>query len=382
MRNSDHYTTLRRRSKVSKSALQQWIINTTEQKRSCYTLHISEHKSMNQEFDFIAVGDTVTDAFIRISQASVMSTESPDGTISEELCLVNGTKIPYDFATVLAGVGNAANAAVSASRLGLKTGLVTDIGGDDYGAEMRASLEQKGVDTTFVRSHPDKLSNYHYVLWHNAERTILIKHEEYPYAIPAIGKPRWLYFSSVGDHSLPYHEEIAAYLEANPEIKLAFQPGTYQIKLGKEALAKLYAHTEVFFCNVEEARLILGVNEPDPAKLPKMVSAIGPKISVITDGPKGAYAYDSYSNTTYFMPTYPDPKPPYERTGAGDACASTITVALALGLPLATALQWGPINSMSVVQYIGAQEGLLSREALEKYLAERPADYEARVIPD
>jgi hypothetical protein len=36
---------------------------------------------------------------------------------------------------------------------------------------------------------------------------------------------------------------------------------------------------------------------------------------------------------------------------------------------------------MSVVQYIGAQEGLLSREALEKYLAERPADYEARVIP-
>ncbi len=335
---------------------------------------------MHEEFDFIAVGDTVTDAFIRIKQASVYSIENPDGTTEEELCLVNGTKIPYEFAVVLAGVGNAANAAVSASRLGLRTGLVTDIGADDHGKEILSSFNEKGVDTSFVRVHEGKVSNYHYVLWHNAERTILIKHEEYPYTIPAIGKPRWLYFSSVGDNSLPYHEEIARYLVANPEVKLAFQPGTFQIKLGKEALKDLYTHTEIFFCNVEEARLILGVSEPEPAKLPKMMSAIGPKISVITDGPKGAYAYDSRTDTTYFMPPYPDPKPPYERTGAGDACASTITVALALGLPLETALAWGPINSMSVVQYIGAQEGLLHRDALEKYLAERPEDYKATVV--
>ena len=333
-----------------------------------------------QEFDFIAIGDTVTDAFIRIKQASVYTIANADGTIEEELCLVNGTKIPYEFAKVLAGVGNAANAAVAASRLGLKTGLVTDIGGDENGKDILAALVEKGVDTSFIRTHNDKTSNYHYVLWHNAERTILIKHEEYPYALPSIGKPRWLYFSSVGDHSLPYHEAIAAYLRANPEIKLAFQPGTYQIKLGKDALKELYAQTEVFFCNVEEARLILGVNEPDPSKLPKMMSTLGPKISVITDGPKGAHAYEVATDTTYFMPTYPDPKPPYERTGAGDACASTITVALALGLPLETALAWGPINSMSVVQHVGAQEGLLERGALEKYLAERPTDYEAKKI--
>jgi hypothetical protein len=35
---------------------------------------------------------------------------------------------------------------------------------------------------------------------------------------------------------------------------------------------------------------------------------------------------------------------------------------------------------MSVVQYVGAQEGLLSREALEKYLADRPEDYIAKDI--
>lgn len=332
------------------------------------------------EYDFIAIGDTVTDAFIRIQQASVMHIENGNGAVDEELCFVNGAKIPYEFAKVLAGVGNAANAAVSASRLGLKTGFVSDVGADDQGKEILAALKANHIDTTFVRSHEGKSSNYHYVLWHNAERTILIKHETYPYALPEMGSPRWLYFSSVGDNSLPYHHEVAEYLKAHPTVKLAFQPGTFQIKLGKDALKDLYQHTEIFFCNVEEARIILNTEEPNPAKLPSMMSALGPKISVITDGPKGAYAFDGYTGKNYFMPPYPDPKPPYERTGAGDACASTITIALALGLPIETALQWGPINSMSVVQYVGAQEGLLTREQLEKYLTERPADYVAKEI--
>ena len=332
------------------------------------------------EYDFIAIGDTVTDAFIRIQQASVMRIENGDGAVEEELCFVNGAKIPYEFAKVLAGVGNAANAAVSASRLGLKTGFVSDVGGDEQGKEILEALKTNNIDTTFVRTHEGKSSNYHYVLWHNAERTILIKHETYPYALPEMGNPRWLYFSSVSDNSLPYHVEVAAYLKAHPGVKLAFQPGSFQIKLGKDALKDLYLNTEIFFCNVEEARIILGSNEPEGAMLPQMMSALGPKISVITDGPKGAYAFDSYTGKNYFMPPYPDPKPPYERTGAGDACASTITIALALGLPIETALQWGPINSMSVVQYVGAQEGLLSREQLEKYLADRPADYVAKEI--
>ena len=54
---------------------------------------------------------------------------------------------------------------------------------------------------------------------------------------------------------------------------------------------------------------------------------------------------------------------------------STVVVALALGKSLREALLWGPINSMSVVQQVGAQKGLLTREALEQYLANAPADY-------
>lgn len=339
-------------------------------------------ESTKEQFDFVAIGDTVTDAFIRIAQAKVYEEhdQDGDGTVDQELCLINGAKIPYEFAKVIAGVGNSANAAVSAARLGLKAAFVSDVGADDQGKEIVETLGKSGVDTRYIRVNEGKTSNYHYVLWHKAERTILIKHESYDYHLPDINSPKWVYFSSVGESSLPYHDEIADYLEAHPDVKLGFQPGTFQIKLGAERLKRIYARTDIFFCNVEEARIILKTTEPDPAKLPKMMSELGPKISVITDGPKGLYAYDSAADATVFMPPYPDPKPPYERTGAGDACASTIAIALCLGLPLETALQWGPINSMSVVQYVGAQEGLLARPALEKFLADRPADYVTKPI--
>ena len=77
------------------------------------------------------------------------------------------------------------------------------------------------------------------------------------------------------------------------------------------------------------------------------------------------------------MPLYPDPAPPYERTGAGDAYASTLVAALAKGHDLESALQWAPINSMSVVQKTGAQQGLLTEDGLEDWLKKAPAWYHA-----
>ena len=51
------------------------------------------------------------------------------------------------------------------------------------------------------------------------------------------------------------------YLNEHPEINLAFQPGTYQMKFGKSALAGIYKRANLFFCNKEEAQRILGMKE-------------------------------------------------------------------------------------------------------------------------
>ena len=75
------------------------------------------------------------------------------------------------------------------------------------------------------------------------------------------------------------------------------------------------------------------------------------------------------------MPAYPDMAPPFERTGAGDAFTSTFVSAIIKGNDMEGALQWAPINSMTVVQKIGAQEGLLSEHHLEEYLKKAPEWY-------
>lgn len=321
--------------------------------------------------DFVAIGDTAVDEFIRLEEARVnCDLDSENCTISMRW----GDKIPYEFSVLVSGVGNAANAAVAAARLGLSSGFVSNVGKDGFGKEILANFEKEGVDTRHIAINEGLPTNHHYVLWYENERTILVRHEAYPYAMPKeFVAPAWLYLSSLGEHSEAFHDELAEWLSAHPETKLAFQPGTFQMAMGKERLAKLYAAAEVVACNKEEAERILGVGEIDMRKLLEGMRALGAKIVLVTDGTAGAYAFDG--DEMLKVPMYPDARPALDRTGAGDAMSATFVAALALGKPLSEALLWGPVNSMSVVQEIGAQKGLLARAALERYLADAPTDY-------
>lgn len=334
---------------------------------------------MPDQYDFVAIGDLVIDAFIQLSKDDADVSQDMD-TGRQTLHMPFGQKLPYDEVTVVNAVGNSPNAAVSAHRLGLRTALVSSLGQDRNGKECLETLRNEGIDTEYVKLHEGKVTNYHYVLRYGPERTILIKHEKFPYTLPHFTvPPRFIYFSSIGEHGVPHHHEIATYVKTHPETKLVFQPGTFQIKLGYEELRDLYEVTEIFFCNKEEAQQILNTTEGHVPTLIRSLRALGPKLPVVTDGPHGAYVVDEHDQA-WHMPMYPDPADPVDRTGAGDAFASTFTTAIALGLTPAEALSWGPINSMSVVQYIGAQQGLLSRAQLEEFLKNRPAEYVASMI--
>lgn len=356
-------------------------------------------QNLTKQLDILTIGDIAIDVFIRLKEAHVhCNINRTDCEISMKF----GDKIPFESATEIAGVGNSANAAVSGARLGLRTAMVGHIGNDANGEKCLANLRHNGVSTAYIYKH-NIPTNYHYVLWFEDERTILVKHESFPYHLPKVKPPKWLYLSSLSSNSESYHDEIAAWLESNPGIKLCFQPGTFQIKLGTPRLKTIYERSDVFVVNVEEAQRILGHKETgsngsDSVKeLMVELAKLGPKLVLVTDGPKGAYMHIPHyvaergasgeaigdmhkSSGFWYMPIYPDPKPPIERTGCGDAFASTFISALIMGMSPIQALEWAPVNPMSVVQDIGAQRGLLSREDLEKLLKEKPSDYEAKVI--
>lgn len=327
-----------------------------------------------KKIDFLAIGDVLTDAFIHLQDAEVNCNIDNSGCT---ITMPFGAKIPYKSVEVVRGVGNAANAAVAAGRLGLTSALVAIVGNDDEGAKTHEYFKTQSVMTDFISTQDGIPTNYHYVLSYDAERTILVKHEHYNYQLDVeklnqheIG---WVYLTSIASGTEKYHDAIIDWLETRPEIKLAFQPGTFQMKAGLESMRRVYARSNAFFCNKDEARSILNLPNAEYPELHAEFRKLGPEIVCITDGPNGATISDSEHG--WFIPMYPDPKPPVDRTGAGDSCSSTTVAAIMLGKDLPTAVSYGVTNSMSVVQYTGAQAGLLSQEKLQEFIDNAPEGF-------
>ena len=117
---------------------------------------------MQNNYDFVAIGEIAIDAFIRIKEASEHCDINRENC---EICLPFATKIPYESVEEVPAVANAGNASVSAARLGLRSALVANMGHDRNGEICLASLEKDGVSAEFVRAHENIPTNYHYVLW-------------------------------------------------------------------------------------------------------------------------------------------------------------------------------------------------------------------------
>lgn len=320
----------------------------------------------------LCVGDIFTDVFIKLMESEARIDTDKDG--SKRLSIPFGSKPPYERADVVTSVGPSPNAGVSMARLGLRVGLMAWLGDDQVGKQSLTYLASEHIDTAPTVTQKHTPSNTYYVLRYGADRTILVKNETYEYKwVEPKQVPDWIYLSLISADSWNLHQSLLDYLDAHPEVKLAFQPGTFHFKWGAKKLERIYRRATIVVMNREEAVDVTGESYDVPRKLAEALHGMGPEYVVITDGPNGSYA--SHQGRLVTIPNYPDPAPPLDRTGAGDAFASTIVAALALGESFETALTWAPINSMSVVQQLGAQAGLLDRGAIDQYLTKAPSDY-------
>lgn len=329
-------------------------------------------KKQNKIF---AIGDLASEFFIGIEDADILyNKESNDS----QICLPYGGKIPYKSLDHCRAVGNSANFAIGASRLGVPVSLLSYVGDDLVGSNIIDELKKEKIDISNIEKVPNFESNVHFVLNHKGERTILVKHQEFPYSFPKNIKADWLYLSSLASNSLEYHQKIINFLKNNKDVKLVFQPGTFQIKIGYESLKEIYENTEVFISNKEEAERILGVLEMPIPDLLKKIYSFGPKIVVITDSINGSYCYNGkevlYMNSLYKK------EETVESTGAGDAFSAGFVSALFFGKDLKEALSWGTINAKEVVSFVGPQKGLVSFSSLGELLKKYSPYLEIKII--
>ncbi len=315
-----------------------------------------------KSFDIVAVGDTTQDIFLEMDDLSVMCDLDGDNC---RICFDYADKIPVNKKTDIPAVGNAANNTIGIARLGLRAGIYTVVGNDEQGQKAKGVFAENNVDTRYVEMDDVHGTNLSIVINYRGERTIFVYHEPRSYELPEISSTKWIYLTSASGHGVHrLHEQVLKYLEKEPDVKLAFNPGTFQMKLGAEELKPFFERTEVLFLNRQESREVLGLKTRDIQRLANAYHELGVKNMVITDGPKGSYASDG--SQIWFLNIFRGPV--VERTGCGDAFGSGFLGALLNGKKTPEAMLWGNGNSTSVIQYIGAREGLLEVDGMEKMI--------------
>lgn len=309
---------------------------------------------MAEKFDLIAVGDATVDTFLEISEGASAFCEIDSE--KSYLTLSWAQKIPVERLTRVAPAGNSANVAVGASRLGLHTALFSILGSDDSGELVVRGLRREEIATDYIIQQPGASTNSSTAIVFRGERVLLVYHYERRYRWPKnIAPCDWIYFSSIGKN----HDEIVSDLigyVVKHKVKLAFNPGTYQMALGLWRLSKVIAKSEVFLLNKEEAIELFDVNQTEIKDLLQAGLALGAKIMVITDSLNGSYASDG--KKYYHLSAFPEKE--VERTGAGDAFAAGFVAALSRQKSVPEALRFGTANAASVVGKIGSQAGLLT----------------------
>ena len=318
---------------------------------------------MKNRFDIITIGDSTVDTFIKIHEATI---ECDIDKKNCRICMEYGGKIPVE--SISYGIaGNAANVAAGCSILGMKTATYTHIGKDWQGAMIKKQLENFNISTDYVILEDKKRSNLSVVLTYQGERTIFVYHQDWFYHLPKLESADWVYLTSLSETFTDSNiiDEVAHYVD-NSGAKLVFAPGTYQIKANVKRFKNTLERCHIFICNLEEAKDILEIKVSDNISIRDILHklhSLGPKIIVITDGEEGSYASDGqrYLRLGVF------PTKLVEKTGAGDSYGSAFIAALNRRLDLGEAMAWGTINSSHVIQEIGAQNGLLDINGIEKY---------------
>jgi hypothetical protein len=301
--------------------------------------------------DLITIGDAVLDNYVIVDDATVHCDIKHEPC---ELCFKYSAKIPIKGSAQSVG-GNAANVAVGCHLLGFNTTLVTEVGDDLNGHAIVTSLKKTGIGTKYIQVKKQE-TRYAIVLNYKGERTILSYHADRNYTLPKLPKSRWIYYTSLSQSFEKLQTKLLKHLKQNPNVKLAVNPGSYQLSHGINEIKKILPLTEVLILNKDEAEKIVGKKKTKKGLL-KALLKTKVKIAVVTDGPKGAFATDG--EKFLFMPIYPLKSK--AKTGAGDAFTSGVLSALMMEKSLEYALMWGTANSAGVIQKVGAQEGLLKR---------------------
>lgn len=298
------------------------------------------------------------------------------GSINMDL-IVRCKRLPREGETthgedlVMAPGGKGANQAVASSRLGAQTSMVGRIGEDEFGARLRAGLEEDGVNTSAVLTDPDASTGVALILLEpgGQNRIVIMSGANARVGAEGLAKAKEL---------LPDVDAVLLQLEIPiPTVaqvaEAAREAGVRSVldagAATREAVeADLPALVDIISPNESEAEALTGVavsGLATAAEAARRLREAGARDVVLKLGAEGAY-WSGDAGTAH-VPAFQIE--PVDTTAAGDAFTACLAVDLASGRDMPTALRRANGAGALACLKLGAQPSMPTREELEAFLA-------------
>lgn len=269
-----------------------------------------------------------------------------------------GSKIDVDHACYHVG-GGGSNAAVTFSRHGHETILLTNIARDMAGEAILEQLDHENIDSSYVRLDTNANTGCSVILVdeEKGERTILT-HRGIAAKFDNISAknlemicPDWLYITTTGGDFETLHQfcDQAKKLHCS----VMFNPGQGELS-DKKQLIKILEKVDVLLVNKEEAKQIVNGELIDELleKLNRYVKTV-----IVTASVMGGIATNGEETIRFGLYSHINA---IDTTGAGDAFGAGFLAHQLEGHNFEESLIFASANANSVVSQLGAQTGILT----------------------
>lgn len=318
----------------------------------------------------ICFGSTGKDVFFPTSDGELIDT--PQDLMSQKkIAFELGSKVKIEERHESLG-GCAANVAVGLSRLGVESLCASSVGGDPIGQWAKEELVKNKVDIDLMLEEGEKRSDFSAILVDKgtADRVIFTNRNSsgnIKLDSPKASEVQWFFISDLHGKWEDTMEMIFEAAKAGNK-KVAFNPREIGIREDAPEIIEAIGLCEVVVLNKDEAIEIVTnmKTDADPQNVNDEKFLLGklkelePKVVVITDGTRGAWATDGEK----IMHAEAQEVQAVDSTGAGDSFTSAFLAAYIKSKGLGECLKWGIANSAHEVQFYGAIEGLLNENEI------------------
>ncbi|MFI4931013.1 MAG: sugar kinase [Burkholderiales bacterium] len=259
--------------------------------------------------------------------------------------MVEFNQTPDDPTRYTAGFGgDTSNCAIAAARIGARSGYITQVGDDVFGAQLLALWRDEGVDTAGVRvlaagetgvyfvTHGAQGHAFTYRRAGSAASRMAPDDAAFAPCIQQAGRARTLHVSGISQAiSASARAVVAVAIEraraqhARVAYDLNFRPRLWSAEAARPVVEGTAGVADIFLPSLDEVALLAGTRTPEEAL--QWAHGLGAPIVVLKLGAQGCWVSQRSGVTRL---------PPYsvsavDATGAGDCFAGTLLARLAAG---------------------------------------------------